>query len=189
MSSLNKIKAIMCREFMAYFNSALAYVFLTIFLILGSLLTFKLGDWFAADEASLRLFFKFHPFMYLVFVPAVGMRVWSEEENQGTLELLLTMPISVWHAVVGKFIAGWLFIGFALLLTFPMVITAAYLGEPDSGRLFSGYLGSFLLGGMFLSITSLASAFTRNQVISFLFGFTSIVLLVVVGMHGIVHVR
>ena len=109
------------------------------------------------------------------------MRVWSEEEDQGTLELLLTMPISVWHAVTGKFLAGWMFIGFALFLTFPMIFTVHYLGDPDPGRIFSGYLGSFLTGGMFLSITSLASAFSRNQVISFLLGFTAIILLVLIG--------
>ena len=182
MNAFQKIKAIAKREFFAYFNSALAYVFLTIFIVLGTLMTFNLGSWFATNEASLRIFFKFHPYIYLAFVPALGMRVWAEEENEGTLELLLTMPISVWHAVVGKFLAGWAFIGFALLLTFPMLITVCTLGDPDPGRLFSGYLGSFLAGGMFFALTSLTSAFTKNQVISFIFGFTVLITIVVVGM-------
>ena len=182
MNTFKRIKAIARREFMAYFSSALAYVFMGIFLILSSLLTFNFADWFELNEASLRSFFNFHPYLYLLFIPAIGMRVWSEEDKEGTLELLLTMPISVWHAVVGKFLAGWLFIGFTLLLTFPMVLTVFYLGDPDSGRLFSGYLGSFLVGGMCLSLTSLASAFTRNQVISYLLGFSVLLLISVIGM-------
>ncbi|NQZ58346.1 MAG: ABC transporter permease subunit, partial [Lentisphaeraceae bacterium] len=168
MTSLKRIKAIVKREFLAYFNSALAYIFLTSFLVIGVLLTFNVFNWFDLNDASLRTFFLSHPYIYLLFIPALGMRVWSEEDKEGTLELLLTFPISVWHAVVGKFLAGWLFIGFGLLLTFPMLITVEIMGDPDWGRIFSGYLGSFFVGGMFLSISSLASAFTRNQVISFL---------------------
>lgn len=182
MTGLLRIKAIAKREFFAYFNSALAYVFLSIFLILGALFTFNFANWFEADEASLRIFFSVHPYLYLFFVPAIGMRVWAEEDKEGTLELLLTMPISTWHAVVGKFLAGWLFLGFALVLTLPMVVTVSYLGDPDFGRLFSGYLGSFLAGGMCFSIAALTSAFTRNQVISFLFGFLSLLLISVIGM-------
>ena len=182
MNSYTRIKAITKREFFAYFNSALAYVFLSIFLILGSLFTFNFANWFENDEASLRVFFGIHPYLYLFFIPALGMRVWAEEDKEGTLELLLTFPISAWHAVVGKFFAGWLFLAFALFLTFPMVLTVAYLGEPDFGRLFSGYLGSLLAGGMCFSITSLSSAFTRNQVISFLFGFIALLIITVIGM-------
>ncbi len=180
--SSTRIKAIVKREFSAYFNSSLAYVFLTIFLVLGALFTFNFANWFEADEASLRVFFSIHPYLYLFFIPALGMRVWAEEEREGTLELLLTLPISAWHAVVGKFIAGWLFLGFALFLTFPMLITLFYLGEPDIGRLFSGYLGSFMAGGMCFAISSLTSAFTRNQVISFLFGFIALLIFTVIGM-------
>ena len=182
MSSVTRVKAIAKREFLSYFNSALAYVFLSVFLILGALFTFNFANWFENDEASLRVFFGIHPYLYLFFIPALGMRVWAEEDREGTLELLLTFPISAWHAVVGKFLAGWMFLAFALFLTFPMVLTVAYLGEPDSGRLFSGYLGSFLAGGMCFSITSLSSAFTRNQVISFLFGFIALLIITVIGM-------
>ncbi|MCM8528213.1 MAG: Gldg family protein [Lentisphaeraceae bacterium] len=182
MIGFTRVKAIAKREFLAYFNSALAYVFLSIFLVLGALFTFNFASWFDADEANLRIFFSVHPYLYLFFVPAIGMRVWAEEDREGTLELLLTMPISTWHAVLGKFLAGWMFLGFALFLTFPMVITVSYLGDPDLGRLFSGYLGSFLAGGMCFSIAALTSAFTRNQVISFLFGFLSLLLISVIGM-------
>ena len=182
MNSLSRIRAIAKREFFSYFNSALAYVFLSIFLILGALFTFNFANWFDTDEASLRIFFSIHPYLYLFFIPAIGMRVWAEEDREGTLELLLTMPISAWHAVVGKFLAGWLFLGFALFLTFPMLITVSYLGDPDWGRVFSGYLGSFLAGGMCFSLTALTSAFTRNQVISFLFGFLILLIISVIGM-------
>ncbi|MCM8535138.1 MAG: Gldg family protein [Lentisphaeraceae bacterium] len=182
MKSLNKIKAIAKREFFAYFNSALAYVFLCAFLISGSIFVFKFADWFTVDEASLRAFFNFHPYLYLFFIPALGMRVWAEEDKEGTLELLLTMPISAWHAVTGKFIAGWLFIGFSLILTFPLIFTVAYFGDPDWGRLFSGYVGSFLAGGMCFALTSLTSAFTRNQVISYLFGFSVLLVMTIIGM-------
>lgn len=182
MTDITRIKAITKREFLSYFNSALAYVFLSVFLILGALFTFNFANWFENDEASLRVFFGIHPYLYLFFIPALGMRVWAEEDREGTLELLLTFPISAWHAVVGKFFAGWLFLAFALFLTFPMVLTVAYLGDPDFGRLGSGYLGSLLAGGMCFSITSLTSAFTRNQVISFLFGFIALLVITVIGM-------
>lgn len=182
MIGFTRVRAIAKREFFAYFNSALAYVFLSIFLVLGAIFTFNFANWFEADEANLRIFFSVHPYLYLFFVPAIGMRVWAEEDREGTLELLLTMPISTWHAVLGKFLAGWFFLGFALLLTFPMILTVSYLGDPDPGRLFSGYLGSFLAGGMCFSIAALTSAFTRNQVISFLFGFLSLLLISVIGM-------
>ncbi|MCH2207658.1 MAG: Gldg family protein [Lentisphaerales bacterium] len=182
MNSFSRVKAITKREFSAYFNSALAYVFLCSFLIIGTLFNFKFADWFSVNEASLRAFFNFHPYLYLFFIPALGMRVWAEEDKEGTLELLLTMPISAWHAVVGKFLAGWLFIGFSLLLTFPMVLTVIYFGEPDWGRLLSGYIGSFLVGGMCFALTSLTSAFTKNQVISYLFGFAVLLVLTIIGM-------
>ena len=182
MNSLRKIKAIAKREFLSYFNSALAYVFLCSFLIIGALFNFKFADWFTANEASLRSFFNFHPYLYLFFIPALGMRVWAEEDKEGTLELLLTMPISAWHAVVGKFLAGWCFIGFSLILTFPLVFTLTYFGDPDWGRLLSGYTGSFLVGGMCFSLTSLTSAFTKNQVISYLFGFAVLLILSIIGM-------
>ena len=129
MNSFSKIKAIAKREFLAYFNSALAYVFLCSFLIIGTLFMFKFADWFTVNEASLRTFFNFHPYLYLFFIPALGMRVWAEEDKEGTLELLLTMPISAWHAVVGKFMAGWLFIAFSLVLTFSVCNPACFFGR------------------------------------------------------------
>jgi ABC-type uncharacterized transport system involved in gliding motility auxiliary subunit/ABC-type transport system involved in multi-copper enzyme maturation permease subunit len=182
MKSWNKVRAIAKREFFAYFNSALAYVFLCAFLVIGALFKFKFANWFSTNEASMRAFFNFHPYLYLFFIPALGMRVWAEEDKEGTLELLLTMPISAWHAVTGKFLAGWLFIAFSLALSFPIVFTVAYFGDPDWGRMLSGYLGSWLVGGLCFSLTSLTSAFTRNQVISYLFGFSILLAITIIGM-------
>src|SRR5213592_4283134 len=127
------------------------------------------GGFFERGEASLvRPFFDWHPWFYLFLVPAVGMRLWAEERRVGTLELLLTMPITAWEAIVGKFLASWLFLALALALTFPVLMTVNYLGHPDNGVIFAGYIGSLLLAGSYLAISCMTSALTRNQVVSFI---------------------
>lgn len=154
------------REFSGYFNTPVAYVFIVLFLFVTGVFTFQIGGFFERGQADLRPFFDFHPWLYLFLVPAVSMRLWAEERKQGTIELLLTLPVPLSSAVVGKFLAAWLFCGIALLLTFPMWITVNYLGQPDNGAIAAAYLGSFLMAGGFLSIGSCVSALTRNQVIA-----------------------
>jgi ABC-2 type transport system permease protein len=168
MSAWTNIKTIMKRELGGYFTSPIAYVFLVIFLLLTGFFTFTVGNFFERGEASLVSFFTWHPWLYLFLVPAVGMRLWSEERRLGTMELLLTMPITTWQAIVGKFLASWLFLALALALTFPVVLTVNYLGDPDNGVIIAGYVGSLLLAGTYLAISCMTSALTRNQVISFI---------------------
>lgn len=164
---MRNFKAVFKRELKSYFESPVAYVYIVIFLLATTGCTFFLSRFFENRIASLEPFFVWHPWLYLFLVPAVGMRLWSEERKSGTIELLFTLPITLWQALAGKFAAAWLFLGIALFLTFPIVLTAAYLGSPDYGIIFSSYLGSFMLAGCFLSVTSLFSAMTKNQVISF----------------------
>jgi ABC-2 type transport system permease protein len=156
-------------------------VFLVIFLLLTGFFTFTVGNFFERGEASLVSFFTWHPWLYLFLVPAVGMRLWSEERRLGTLELLLTMPITTWQAIVGKFLASWLFLGLALVLTFPVVITVNWLGDPDNGVIFAGYVGSFLLAGAYLAVSCMTSAMTRNQVISFILSVVICLFLILAG--------
>jgi len=157
------------RELSGYFASPVAYVFIVIFLLLNGFFTFMLGRFFEVGEATLSYsFFRWHPWLYLFLVPAAGMRLWAEERRLGTMELLLTMPITAWQAIVGKFLASWIFLIIALALTFPIIFTVSYLGDPDAGTIFTGYLGSAFLAGAYLAITCLTSALTRNQVISFI---------------------
>ena len=167
--ALQNIKTIAKRELTAYFASPVAYVVIVIWLLLVGFFTFSLGGFFEIGQASLaQPFFFWHPWLYLFLVPAVGMRLWSEERRAHTMELLLTMPISSWQAIVGKFLASWLFLIIALLLTFPVVFTVTYLGNADSGEIVAGYVGSALLAGGYLAVTAMTSAMTRNQVVSFI---------------------
>jgi ABC-2 type transport system permease protein len=166
--STRHIWTIAKRELTGYFASPVAYVFIVIFLLLNGFFTFMLGGFFERGEATLISFFIWHPWLYLFLVPAAGMRLWAEERRQGTLELLLTMPVTAWQAIVGKFLASWLFLLLALAFTFPVLLTVIYLGSPDLGAIFTGYLGSLLLAGAYLAITSMTSAMTRNQVIAFI---------------------
>ena len=159
---MSAVRTIFKRELESYFATPVAYVFLVIFLLLSGLLTFWLGRWFEAGQASLMAFFGFHPWLYLVLMPAVAMRMWAEERNTGSIELLLTMPVTLRDAVLGKFLAAWSFAGVALVLTFPMWILVNYLGEPDNGVIFASYIGSFLMAGAFLAIGSAVSAVTRK---------------------------
>ncbi len=182
---MKPVLTIVKRELSAYFTSPVAYVFLVIFLLLTGFFTFTAGNFFERGEASLAAFFGWHPWLYLVVVPAIGMRLWAEERRSGTLELLFTMPITTWQAIVAKFLASWLFIGVALLLTFPAVITVNVLGQPDNGAIFAGYLGSFFMAGAYLAITCMTSAMTRNQVVAFILSVVICLFLVLAGFNPV----
>lgn len=181
MNAVANIKTIAKREMGGYFASPVAYVFIVIFLLLIGFFTFMAGGFFERGEASLTSFFTWHPWLYLFLVPAIGMRLWSEERRLGTMELLLTMPITTWQAIVGKFLASWLFLILALALTFPVVITVNYLGSPDNGVIFCAYMGSLLLGGSYLAISCMTSALTRNQVVSFIISVVICLFLILCG--------
>ena len=165
---MNNTIVVLKRELAGYFSTQVAYVFIVIFLLMSAAFTFYLGGFFEREIADLEPFFRFHPWLYLFLVPAIGMRLWAEERKSGTVELLLTLPISSGQAVLGKFLAAWLFIGLALLLTFPIWVTVNVLGQPDNGVIVAAYLGSWLMAGGFLAISACLSALTRNQVIAFI---------------------
>ena len=173
------------RELGSTFTSPVAYVFLVVFLLLTGFFTFTAGQFFERGEASLGAFFGWHPWLYLVLVPAAGMRLWAEERRGGTLELLMTMPITPWQAILGKFLASWIFIGIALALTFPVVVTANVLGSPDNGMIFAGYLGSLLLAGAYLAVTCMTSALTRNQVVAFILSVVACLFLILAGFNPV----
>ena len=164
---MGRIGVIFKRELIGYFATPIAAVFIIIFLMLAGAFTFYLGDFFARGQADLIPFFDFHPWLYLVLVPALAMRLWAEERREGTIELLFTLPVTLWEAVAGKFLAAWCFTGIALALTFPMWVTVNILGEPDNRVILASYVGSFLMAGGFMAIGSGVSAFTKNQVIAF----------------------
>lgn len=164
---MNKIAILFRRELASYFATPVAYVFIVIFLILTGAFTFYLGGFYERGQADLQPFFAFHPWLYLVLIPAISMRLWAEERKSGSIELLLTLPITMLQAVLGKFLAAWCFAGIALLLTFPIWLSVNYLGDPDNGAILAGYLGSFLMAGGFLAIGACLSAATRNQVVAF----------------------
>jgi ABC-2 type transport system permease protein len=164
---MRNILIIAGRELSAYFATPVATVFIVIFLVLQGALTFNLGDFFDRGQADLNSFFTFIPWVFLLLVPAITMRLWAEERRLGTIELLLTLPLTQFEAVIGKFLAAWAFCAIALLLTFPFVITVNILGSPDNGVIASGYVGSLLIAGAFLAVGSAMSALTRNQVIAF----------------------
>jgi ABC-2 type transport system permease protein len=155
------------REFAGYFATPVAAIFLIIFLGLIAAFTFFIGYFLERGNADLQPFFNFHPWLYLFFAPALAMRLWAEERRQGTIELFLTLPIPLWSAVIGKFLAAWMFLGLALALTFPMWVTVNILGEPDNGVILASYVASFLMAGGYLAIGSCLSAATKNQVIAF----------------------
>ncbi|MEA2013628.1 MAG: ABC transporter permease subunit [Verrucomicrobiota bacterium] len=181
MNSFSRIKVIAKRELLEYYVSPIAYIFLITFLMLNGFFTFMVGAFFERGEASLQPFFQWHPWLYLFLVPAIGMHIWAEERRSGTIEFLFTLPVTRTQTVIGKFLASWLFLAFALFLTFPIVITVGYLGEPDYGIIFSGYLGSLLMMGAFLSITVMTSAMTKNQVVSFIISVVVCLFLILAG--------
>ncbi|MBS33715.1 MAG: ABC transporter permease [Verrucomicrobiales bacterium] len=185
---MKSIWTITKRELAGYFNSPVAYVFLVIFLLMTAAFTFLIGQFIDRGQATLQAFFMWHPWLYLFLVPAVGMRLWSEERRLGTMELLLTMPITLWQCIIGKFLASWIFLTLALAMTFPIWITANYLGDPDNNIIVASYIGSFFLAGAYLSITSMTSAFTRNQVISFILSVVICLFLVLCGWPPVTDV-
>ncbi len=170
------------RELAAYFASPLAYVFIVIFLALAGALGFYAGGFFARGQADLASFFLFHPWLYMILMPAVGMRLWAEERRSGTIELLMTLPVTPAAAVLGKFLAAWVFAAIALALTFPMWLTVNYLGAPDNGVIAASYIGSWLMAGAFLALSSCISALTKNQVIAFVVGAAASFLLLMSGL-------
>jgi len=179
------IRTIARRELAAYFESPVAYVFLVIFLLLAGFFTFAFGGFFERGEASLGAFFGWMPWLFLFLVPAVGMRLWSDERRLGTIELLLTLPVTSWQAILGKFFASWLFLAIALALTFPVVITVNVLGDPDNGVIACGYVGSLLLAGAYLALSCMTSALARSQVISFIIAIMLCLILILVGFNPV----
>lgn len=164
---MRNVRYIFRRELGGYFATPVAYVFLVIFLVLASTFTFYLGNFFERGQADLQAFFSFHPWLYLFLIPAISMRLWSEERRAGTIELFLTLPITIGEAVLGKFLAAWAFVGIALALTFPIWITVNMLGDPDNGIIVAGYAGSLMMSAGYLAIGSCVSAMTKSQVIAF----------------------
>jgi ABC-2 type transport system permease protein len=182
---MKQITPIFKREFLGYFRTPVAYVFLVAFLLISVGLAFsRFGGFFKAGIASLDAYFGFYPWIFLFIVPAAGMRLWSEEKKTGTAELLFTLPVTTLEAVIGKFLAGWAFLALAIALSFPMTITIGYLGSPDWGVVATSYLGAILMAGGFLSVCSLTSAFTKNQVISFVISLAICTVLVFLGYSG-----
>lgn len=178
---MKNISAIFKRELRGYFATPVAYVFIVIFLFLTGVFTFYLGNFYQSNQADLEPFFRFHPWLYLFLIPAISMRLWSEERKSGTIELLMTLPVTLAEAVVGKFLAAWCFTAIALALTFPMWITCNYLGDPDNTVIAAGYIGSLFMAGGFLAIGSCISAFTKNQVIAFVISVVICFLFIVSG--------
>lgn len=186
--TIRNTKGIIKRELAGYFGSPVAYVFLVIFLVLCGFFTFYVSHFYEQEQADLRAFFEWHPWIFLFLVPAVGMRLWADERRTGTIELILTLPITLPEVIVGKFIAAWLFIGLGLFLTFPLVLTVIYLGDPDLGAVFCAYVGSFLLAGAYLSVGSMTSSMTRNQVISFILSVIICLFLVLAGWPPVIEI-
>ena len=182
---MKQVTPIFKREFVGYFRTPVAYVFMVAFLVISVALAFsRFGGFFRNGFASLDTYFGFYPWLYLFIVPSVGMRLWSEEKRSGTAELLFTLPVTTLEAVVGKFLAGWAFLALSVLLSFPMAITIGYLGSPDWGVVVTSYVGAILMAGGFLGVCSLASALTKNQVISFVVSFAVCAVLVFLGYSG-----
>ena len=172
------------RELTSYFLTPLAYIFIVIFLAMAGTFTFFVGNFFGRGQADLQPFFQFHPWLYLFLVPAISMRLWSEERKQGTIELFLTLPIGLGQAVLGKFLAGWAFLAIAVLLSFPMALTVGYLGAPDWGVIVTTYVGAILMAGGYLGVCALASAMTKNQVISFVISLGACAVLLFLGFSS-----
>ncbi len=185
---MNAMFAIMRRELRSYFLTPVAYVFIVIFLVLTSTFTFYLGNFYERGQADLAPFFNFHPWLYLFLVPALSMRLWAEERRSGSIELLMTLPVELWQAVAGKFLAAWAFTGLALALTFPIWISVNYLGNPDNGSVVAAYIGSLLMAGGFLAVGSCISATTKNQVIAFILAVVACFLLLLAGFPLVLDV-
>ncbi|MFT5838959.1 MAG: ABC-2 type transport system permease protein [Flavobacteriales bacterium] len=180
---MGNISILFRREFSSFFATPVAYVFIGIFLVLSGVFTFFVGGFYERGQADLLPFFNFHPWLYLFLVPAIAMRSWSEERKSGTIELLMTLPISTWQAMLAKHLAAWAVLGLSLLLTFPLWLTVNYLGDPDNGIIVAAYFGSWLMAGAFLSIGMCMSALTKNQVIAFILSVVVCFIFVVSGSN------
>jgi ABC-2 type transport system permease protein len=180
---MSNISILFKREFSSFFATPVAYVFIGIFLVLSSVFTFFVGGFYERGQADLMPFFNFHPWLYLFLVPAIAMRSWSEERKSGTIELLMTLPISTWQAMLAKHLAAWAVLGLSLMLTFPLWLTVNYLGNPDNGIIVAAYFGSWLMAGAFLSIGMCMSAMTKNQVVAFILSIVVCFLFVVSGSN------
>lgn len=187
MANRLNVLTILKRELRSYFESPVAYVFMVVFLLLTGFMTFSIAQMFERNEASLKMFFTWHPWVYLLLVPAATMGLWAEERRRGTIELLLTMPVTLMETILGKFLAAWTFILIGLFFTFPIVITVCYLGNPDMGAIFSGYLGSALMAGAYVSVGMLTSAMTRSQVIGFVLSLMICLVLILAGWPPITN--
>ena len=185
---MNAVWAVCRRELLSYFATPVAYVFIVIFLVLASTFTFYLGNFYERGQADLSPFFTFHPWLYLFLVPALSMRLWAEERKSGSIELLVTLPLELWEAVLGKFLAAWAFTLLAIALTFPLWITVNYLGAPDNGAILAAYIGSGLMAGGFLAVGSCISATTKNQVIAFILAVVACFLLLLAGFPLVLDV-
>jgi len=183
---MRNIRAIFKRELYGYFSTPVAYVFIVIFLFLTGVFTFYVGSFYERNQADLEPFFRFHPWLYLFLIPAIAMRLWSEERKSGTIELLMTLPVTVLDAVLGKFFAAWCFTGVALALTFPIWISVNYLGSPDNTVIIASYLGSLLMAGGFLAIGSCISALSKSQVIAFVISVVICFLFILAGFPLVV---
>ncbi len=184
---MKNIKTVFEREFKSYFDSPVAYVFLVAFLVLVGFMTFGVEMFYERRQADLTPFFFWHPWVYLLLIPASTMGLWADERRNGTIELLLTLPITLWEALIGKFLAAWAFIAIALGLTFPVVLTTAWLGDPDTGAVFCGYLGSLLLAGAATAIGVFASSLSRSQVIGFVTALALTFTLLIIGFDPVVN--
>ena len=178
---MSPVTSLFKREFLGFFRSPVAYVFLIGYLVLSVIAAFFIGNLFKAGLASLEGYFNFLPWLFILLIPAAGMRLWSEEKRTGTIELLFTLPITTLQAVLAKFLAAWAFVGIAILMSFPLVITVGFLGHPDYGVILTSYLGTFLMAGSYLGVTSCTSALTKNQVISFIISMLICFILVLMG--------
>lgn len=182
---MHQIVPVFKREFLGYFRAPVAYVFLIAFLVISVSLAFsRYGGFFKGGVAGLESYFLFFPWLFLFIVPAVGMRLWSEEKRSGTIELLFTLPITTLEAVLGKFLAGWAFLALAIALSFPLALTVAYLGSPDWGVIATTYLGAMLMAGAYLGVCALTSALTKNQVVSFVLGLAACAVLLFLGLSS-----
>jgi ABC-2 type transport system permease protein len=183
---MSGVRAVFKRELASYFATPIAYVFIVIFLVLSGVFTFFYGGFYETGQADLAGFFYWHPWLYLFLVPALSMRLWAEERKSGSIELLMTLPIEVWQAVAGKFLAAWAFTAISIALTFPIWITVNYLGDPDNGVIVAAYLGSILMAGGFLAVGACISASTKNQVIAFILSVVACFILLAPGL-GVVQ--
>ena len=185
---MRSVIAVFKRELASYFATPNAYVFIVIFLIAASWLSFSFGNFYERGQADLNSFFTWHPWLFLILVPALSMRLWAEERKSGSIELLLTLPIEIWQAVLGKFLAAWAFTAIAIALTFPMWITVNYLGDPDNGIIVAAYIGTILTAGGYLAVGSLISATTKNQVIAFVISVMISFVLLLAGFEPVLNV-